>query len=175
MIAYFVAVILYFLKLLELSVKFFISIRNFKKSVHLWAKISHFCRNWTKFSQILGANIHVYASNNHIIIFLKGCQTRECERNVETKIRVDFRKIFEFSKLFSLITFLLHIVFESILYYFLAPLILFTNVEGLKSFGFISLPNFLNFQILLKISQFQPKSQISSFDSFEFLTFLTPG
>ena len=63
MIAYFVAVILYFLKLFRtLFLKFFISIRNFKKTVHLWAKISHFCRNWTKFSQILGANIHVFGS-----------------------------------------------------------------------------------------------------------------
>ena len=120
---------------------------------------------------LVAKKTRIYASNNHIIIFLKGCQTKECESNVQTKIRVDFRQIFEFSKLFSLITFLLHIVFESILYHFLAHLILFTNIEGLKSFGFISLPNFLIFQILLKISQFQPKSQISSFDSFKFLTF----
>ena len=71
-------------------------------------------------------------------MFLKYCQTRKCESNVETEIRVDFRKIFEFSKLFGLITFLLHFVFESILYHFPAHLILFTNIKGLKSLGFIS-------------------------------------
>ena len=70
----------------------------------------------------------IYASNNHIICFLNYFQTRECESNVETEIRVDFRKIFKFSKLFSLIAFLLRIVSGSILDHFLAHLILFTNI-----------------------------------------------